>query len=143
MSVDVQRGVSDWRLLRTSTGSADADWLANLTDPGDALTKPISHARTRDLGVPTKVAVVVVALDAAEDPLGHTGTVDLQAIEMLRRDPDSEIPIGRAAETGVNVGDVQTFELNGARRFTVRITAPTSLDANMDSLEVWYRIERG
>lgn len=113
-------------------------------DPGlmFPITAGMSHGAMRGEGVPTRLSVVAIGIDDGA-LLGHEGTVDMQLVEMLPRvDRTGEIPIGRTTTADTPLGEVATFTMSGAKRWTIRVTDPTNLNAGLTDVEIWYRIER-
>jgi hypothetical protein len=140
-SLQTKRPITDWKLLRESDGTNDADWLGDFTTHASLPDMVGStYASTRDLGVPTKIRAVLVVLDASGDPLDHVGTAKVIPIEMISTDA-GDVLIG-GAEVDVTVGRTFEFALNGSGGFNVRLHTFASLDGDADSVEVWYRIVR-
>lgn len=138
-------GQGGWKLLRTKAdGTADTDWVGDSTAPADSETGHMSFAATRGDDKPTRLSVVVLALNggAHADPGG--GTFDMELVEIMPRlrAPEGRISVRRgAAVQDVPLAQVQTWLVSGMAEFTVRLFGAASLPT-LDSVEIWYRIER-
>jgi hypothetical protein len=136
-----------WRLLRTSDGTADTDWVGTVARPPEADRGSLEFGQDHE-GVVTKISVVLIALDSSGDPIAPAGTATLELIEVIPRtggDPvvvEDYVPVSRGTETSVPPGAVRSWAVSGMGEFTVRLSSPSSLPGSLDSLEFWYRVER-
>lgn len=137
-----------WRLLRTTDGSADTDWVGTAATPDDADLGSMPFDTDHE-GAVSKLDVVLVVLDSSGDVVAPAGTFDLDLVEVLPRVlagssvPVTNTPVHRETQEDVPVGQVATFAMAGAYSFTIRAYGAASTDAGLDSVEIWYRVQRG
>lgn len=138
-------GNGGWRLLREkANGSDDTDWVGTATAPAGTDTASMSFAVTRGGGDPTRLSVVVLALNGGALASPGSGTFDLELVEVVPRsvDPVGGVPISRGGVVqDVPLAQVQTWQVSGMAEFSVRLSGGASLPT-LDAVEVWYRVER-
>lgn len=141
-----------WQYLRIKADeTADDSFDAGTnTAPGASISASFPAQDGHD-GIPyTGIECVVIGIDANGDPIARsTMTVDLQFVEQFTariddashprdgEDVSRVVDCSSASTTAVPLNRKVYFELNGAERFSVRVTN----DANeaVDAFEVWWR----
>lgn len=136
-----------WRLLRSTDGTADTDWVGTVAAPASSELDAMPFDNNHE-GSATKLDVAVVAVDSSGDAIAPAGTIDLELVELLPRftgDPEllvESIPVSRGVEADVSLCSVVSWSVAGMGSFTIRTSSPTSLPGTLDTLEVWYRVQR-
>lgn len=130
------------------------NYAITFIDPGSAtitaphtsfpITAGMPYDNHRGEGMATKLTVVVLPLDGGVEQAAGSGTWDLELIEMLPRvDRTSETVIKRAATVNDHpLRLVYSFSVSGMKRWTLRLSDPTSLPSGNDETQIWYRTER-
>lgn len=148
---------TEWQLLRVKLDETadDEDWIGLNDDPADdadlaGADAPKSLPSVSGHGHPlTGIEAVVIGVTAAGVPVDRgTGEVDMQLVTTFPRDnPNTggdvtwtaRAVVGHAVIANVPLQQIQPFQVNGARDFTIRIVGDSNLDAAVNRLQIWYR----
>lgn len=139
-----------WKLLRTKTdhNAADTDYVGTNTAPSaDDVGRLSPYTEDRET---TGIEVVVLAVDANRVVQNRgSASMTLTLIELVdRSNPAPEIGGTEGDEpaitdtselTGVAPQAKVYMPINGSERFTVRVSAPSSMPGGATDLEIWYR----
>lgn len=108
------------------------------------ITAGLPTASGNNVGTPSFVEVALIPLDTNGLPVAPTGTVTATPIIMIPRPKSEPRDVARAGQSLV-VGLGQIFEIpvNGADRWTVRLSGADSLPGSATHIRVEYRIARG
>jgi hypothetical protein len=156
MASYISSATSDTAVISAVWGRADEalipKFTVTLSAPGSGalslapgvtwpITAQLPYELMQNFGTATSVRVVAVAVDSSGDVLPHEGTANLTLVEMIRRPDGSFVAVGDTA-VAADIGSIDANTINGADRWTLRVDTIANESGSLDTLELWYRIQR-